>query len=215
MSNNNIYTLGIVGIFLSLITIPLKILTDARLFNINPLITSIILIISSVFIFISIYNLFQFTEHDKVGCKINLLGVFSIILILVCNSCNLITLAVPLLLTFSGLMNILGALSILSSIFVTLFLFSIYNNSITENLEHINYKLTLTCSSCYLVINTLYHISTMIVYNPVYESFINKISFLNYILAFIFSLLLLSTYKNFLQELIFISNNNANIRPSI
>lgn len=215
MSNNNIYTLGIIGIFLSLISILLKILTVINFFNIDPIITSIILAASSTFIFISIYNLFPFTENDKVGCKINLLGIFSIIPILIGNFCNVIVLAIPVLLTFSGLMTILRALSILSSILITLFLFSIYNNSITKNLEHVTYRLTLTCSSCCLVINTLYHISTMIVYNPVYESFINKISFLNYVLAFIFNLLLLSTYKNFLQELILISNSNTNIKPSI
>lgn len=215
MSSNNIYTVGIVGIFLSLIAIILKILTYTELFNIDRLIISIVFTISSIFIFMSIYNIFQFTEHDKLGCKINLLGIFSIIPILIYNFCSLMTLALPILITFSGLMTILSSLSILSSILVTLFLFSLYGNSITKKLENIDYKLTLTCSSCHLVLNTLYHITDIIVYNPAYDSFVNKIGLLNYTVALIFTILLIYTYKNIIHEIISIANSKNHVNPII
>lgn len=211
MSHNNIYTVGIIGIFLSLVTAILKTTIYLNFFNIHPIIIDVIFTTSSILVFISIYHLFKYTENDKLGCKLNLIGVFSVIPLLIYNAFSFIILAFPLFLDFSMFMTVLGILLILGNVLVTLFLFSIYNNNVTKNLETPIYKLTLIFSSCCLVINSICNFSSNLIDNPFYESFLNTLGLFKYISAFIFGILLMVSYKNIITELIHISKNEVHL----
>lgn len=201
MLNKSVYKPGQIGIIIYIIGIIMNILNENKIYGVEPILIYFVFYVSSSLVLLSLYRLFQVIENNTSACRINLLGVFSAISILICYSFDILAYWFPSLLTFTSLISILKIIFILSNILSTLFIFSIYNYSDNEILDSFIHKLTLIFSAFSLIVNTLLYIVTIIIPAPDYNSFINKISLYQSMILLVLTISLLFTYKDFLQGL--------------
>lgn len=207
MSNKSINVFGLVGIFIIIIGTILNIINDIKVNAISSLYISLIFTLGFSFLFISLYNWFKFTEHSPLGCKINLIGVFSTIPIVAFNIFRFITKLFPSLSVCSTSTILLSTFFIVNNILLTLFLFNIYNNRTTYNLANLPCKLTLVLSVVLLIANTIYHVIYTI--NNIFHvnlRFVTEISICYNFISLIFQFTFLITYSKFLDELKSISS---------
>lgn len=202
MSTKSINVYGLIGIFILILGTLLNLINNIKFNAVITLYVSLISILGALFLFISLYKCFEFTESSTIGCRINLVGVFSIIPILAFNVFRFLEEIFPSLSTYPSASILLGSFLFMSNALLTLFLFSIYNKHITHRLNNLSCKLMLVLSIILLVSNIIYHVMCNVLGSPYFNlKFITEISIWHNLILLIFYFTLLITYRKFLDEL--------------
>ena len=200
MSLKNTVNLGLMGIISLIISHILLTFYRLDIIKNNLIYICIFSLFSLLCSFFSIYSCFKYTKNNEYICKINLIGTFMLMPIIAFNFLALIYEIVPnlpYLNTYSIMYNIS---SIIYIVLKFVFLFSIYLNKNTNELKKPIYKvffILTALTSILLIIKNLHFITFNIPNSHILLFQLEEIN----ILYTINLLLLLFTYKGFINEL--------------
>lgn len=215
MSFNKTANIGSLGAFLLMITNTLSIVFEIDKYTSTGIFIRFTYFIGSALLLISLCGCFKYTQNSNLGCKINLIGVFSVITLLAVDILNLLGFAFPILLTLYTYTTLSNIALVLSYALISLFLLSIYYNHTSKGLNSIMYKVTMVTISINTAILIPFSLLSMIlgdlsVFSPTLTSFTP--SFMSTITFFVLTVLICINYKSFLTELKFISETTKDTK---
>ncbi|KMT22120.1 hypothetical protein [Clostridium cylindrosporum] len=198
---------GLLGIGTMITGSILKFLSIFNVFYNRDILFSFLYLVGPLFLLISLYSLFKYTENSDLGCKINLLGIFSFLLLVIYDIVNFVGHFLPAMSTLFTTLTLFNVATVVSNLLMTLFLFNIYLNKTTDTLNNFRYKLVLASNLVNLIITGMQHVNYILHVNSAntHSSFTIVSS-----ISIIYKLMLLVTYKGFVQELKLISDKTCN-----